>query len=165
MALPATRLLRSCFPNLTLLVLALVPSLAYAQTPKPKSSICVSMQTSAPNEVLKGNATMVSIIRNGEVVQQTELVWNILRCFYLPVGRYDVRLECDGAVTLVKRGVHVTPDGRTDVQGSPMLAGQGVKTVEYAVGGLSREEVAARLADLTAKLSAVTERVGKLEKR
>jgi hypothetical protein len=34
-----------------------------------------------------------------------------------------------------------------------MRAGTGVRTVEYAIGGLSREEIAARLAKLEAAMA------------
>jgi hypothetical protein len=51
------------------------------------------------------------------------------------------------------------------VWGKPIRAGQGVRTVEYATGGLSREEIAARLNELSAKVAALTEQVGKLEKK
>jgi hypothetical protein len=73
--------------------------------------------------------------------------------FVLPPGLYDIRLEGDGMRTLVKRGIHVKAGEETPVIGGPMVAGTGVKIVEYATGGLSREEMAARLAKLEAALA------------
>jgi hypothetical protein len=55
--------------------------------------------------------------------------------------------------TLVKRGIHVKEGERTDIIGGPMRVGAGVKIIEYAAGGLSREEIAARLAKLEAGLA------------
>jgi hypothetical protein len=57
----------------------------------------------------------------------------------------------------MKRGAMVTAGHTTDLIGGPMKAGKGAHVVEYAIGGLPREEVAARLARLEAA-------VDKLEK-
>lgn len=59
---------------------------------------------------------MISVLKDGTVVQQTEVeVSGLPPNFTVPVGVYDVRVEGDGMVTVVKRGVHVTPDGSTKV--------------------------------------------------
>lgn len=74
----------------------------------------------------------------------------------LPAGVLDVRVEGEGMVTEVKKGVPVFA-GRDESVTVVMRPGVGVHIVEFAVGGLSREEVATRLANLeteTAKLKA-----------
>ena len=68
----------------------------------------------------------------------------------LAEGHYDVRVEGDGLVTEVKRGVPVFA-GRDENVAVVVRPGEGLHTVEYAVGCLSREEVAARLASLEAE--------------
>ena len=91
---------------------------------------------------------MVSVINDGAVVKQREVHFNSSATFALPAGVYDVRLEGDAMQTLVKRGIHVNEGDVTHVVGGPMRAGTGVKTIEFATAGLSREEAAARLAKL-----------------
>ncbi|HLG13459.1 MAG TPA: hypothetical protein VJH03_02895 [Blastocatellia bacterium] len=96
---------------------------------------------------------MISVLRDGAVVKQQEVeVSGLPPNFTLPVGVYDVRVEGDAIVTVVKRGVHVTAKDSTKVI-APMRPGQGVRTIEYATGGLAREEVAARLAKLEAAVA------------
>jgi hypothetical protein len=96
---------------------------------------------------------MVSAIRGGEVVKQQETVLpGSQELSDLPPGLYDVRVEGQGAVTDVKRGVHVFAGQELDVS-FVMHAGTGARTVEYAAAGLSREEVAARLAKLEAAVA------------
>ena len=107
----------------------------------------------ASYQALKEIPVMVSVIQGGEVVKQKEVRFNSNATFSLAAGLYDVRLEADGAQTMVKRGIHVNEGQRTDIIGGPMRAGTGVKIIEYATGGLSREEVAARLAKLEAGLA------------
>lgn len=70
----------------------------------------------------------------------------------LAPGIWDVRFEGAGLVTEVKKGVHVFAgrDGHLELVARP---GTGVHIVEYAVAGLSREEVAARLAALEGSLA------------
>lgn len=68
----------------------------------------------------------------------------------LAAGVYDVRVEAEGVVTEVKKGVPVFA-GRDESVHIVVRPGQGVHIVEYAVAGLSREEVAARLASLEAE--------------
>lgn len=96
---------------------------------------------------------MISVLGDGAVVKQQEVeVSGLPPNFTLPVGVYDVRVEGAGIVTVVKRGVHVTAKASTKVI-APMRPGQGVRIVEYATGGLAREEVAARLAKLEAAVA------------
>ncbi len=87
------------------------------------------------------------------MVKQKEARINSNATFSLPAGLYDVRLEGDGMQTLVKRGIHIKEGERTEIIGGPMRVGTGVKIIEYAAGGLSREEIAARLAKLEAGLA------------
>jgi hypothetical protein len=101
---------------------------------------------------------MVSAIGGGKVVTQYEVLLVEspapagTTLDSLPPGQYDVRIEGDGLVTEVKRGVQVFPrrDGSLNAVVRP---GQGAHIVEYATGGLAREEVAARLAKLEAALA------------
>ena len=102
----------------------------------------------ASYQALKERPVMVSVIQNGEVVKQRELGFNSNVAFPLAAGLYDVRIEGDGMLTLVKRGIHVNQGERTNIIGGPMRVGTGVKIIEYATGGLSREEIAARLAKI-----------------
>jgi hypothetical protein len=115
-------------------------------------------------QALKDRAVMVSVIHDGAVLRQTETGLNSNVRFPLPVGLYDVRLEGDGMETLVKRGIHVTANETTQIVGGPMRAGTGVRIVEYAVGGLSREEVAARLQKLEASVGKLEAAVDELQK-
>ena len=104
-------------------------------------------------QALKEIPLMVSVIKDGDVVKQKETRINSNATFSLPAGLYDVRLEGDGMQTLVKRGIHIKEGERTEIIGGPMRVGTGVKIIEYAAGGLSREEIAARLAKLEAGLA------------
>ncbi|HSB10522.1 MAG TPA: hypothetical protein VLM38_13625 [Blastocatellia bacterium] len=104
-------------------------------------------------KALKEVPVMVSVIKDGAVLKQMEVHVNSGANFSLPAALYDVRLEGDGMQTLVKRGIHVNDGERTNIIGGPMRVGVGVKTVEYATGGLSREEIAARLAKLEAAVA------------
>jgi hypothetical protein len=67
-------------------------------------------------------------------------------------GVYDVRVEGEGLVTEVKRGVHAFAGQKTEVT-FQVRSGQGVRIVEYATGALPREEIAARLAKLEAQVA------------
>ena len=108
--------------------------------------------TAASAKGLRG-VVMISVLTDGAVVKQHEVeVSGLPPNFTLPVGVYDVRVEGDGMVTVVKRGVHVMAKDSTRVI-APMRPGQGVRIVEYATGGLAREEVAARLAKLEAAVA------------
>lgn len=121
-----------------------------AETGAPAGTLEVSVgPATGAEKALVDRSYMVSVIRDGQVVKQTEGFpkWNTL-----PVGLYDVRCEGEGMQTIVKRGIHVTPDGDTRVRVA-MRPGQGVRIIEYAVGGLAREEVAARLQRLEAAVA------------
>ena len=138
----------------TVLAFVLLLAMATASS-KPalaeRESTNLDVRTSvfdASYQALKEFTVMVSVINEGAVVKQREVHFNSSASFALPAGVYDVRMEGDGMQTLVKRGIHVNEGDITHVVGGPMRAGTGVKTIEFATGGLSREEVAARLAKL-----------------
>ena len=88
---------------------------------------------------------MISVIRAGQVTEQQETGLPAdKRTNQILPGVYDIRAEGDGMITEEKRGVHVFANRELDLI-FVMHAGKGVHIVEYATGGLSREEVAARL--------------------
>lgn len=109
----------------------------------------------------KGTYT-VSFIKDGKIAFQDEKAPNcpngdcqsitrnpfIAECS-LPAGSYDVRVEGEGAITIAKNSVAVIA-GQTRALVFDLHPGQGVKVIEYATGGLSREEVAARIKKLEA---------------
>jgi hypothetical protein len=68
------------------------------------------------------------------------------------VGTYDVRVEGDGIVTEVKRGVTLAGPKNMTLN-FVVRPGQGVHVVEYATGGLAREEVAQKIAALEAAVA------------
>lgn len=98
---------------------------------------------------------MVSVMKDGKVVKQSEVTINQNISFSLPAGQYDLRVEGERMQTLVKKGILVNEDDVTRVTGGPINAGAGVRIVEYATGGLSREEIAARIERLEAALAAL----------
>jgi len=118
---------------------------------------------SASYQALNETAFMVSVIKDGVIAQQQETENNSNVHFTLAPGTYDVRIEGDGAITLTKRGVMVTAGHVTSLVGGPMRAGKGVRIVEYATGGLAREEVAARLARLDAEVGSLDKEVDSLK--
>ena len=130
-----------------LAVLALFAVRAPAQNVQP-GRIINRFPGNEGNRPLQGHPIMVSANRDGQVVAQQETQFNVDRSLDgLQPGLYDVRAEGDGAVTEEKRGVHVFADRSVDLYFDLRL-GKGVHIVEYATGGLSREEVAARLGKL-----------------
>lgn len=78
----------------------------------------------------------------------------------LPLGMCDFRVECEGMLTEVKRGVQVFERDR--IVEMVLKPGEGVHIVELAVGGLAREEVAARLRALEEGLEKLKEKVNSL---
>ena len=79
-------------------------------------------------QALKQRPVMVSVIKEGAVVKQSETHLNSSVRFSLPAGIYDLRLEGDGMETLVKRGIHATPGETTSIIGGPMRVGTGLKS-------------------------------------
>ena len=69
-----------------------------------------------------------------------------------PLGQYDVRVEGEGFVTETKRGVQLASRQNLTLQ-FVLRPGEGAHVVEFAEGGLAREEVAARIVALEAELA------------
>jgi hypothetical protein len=110
---------------------------------------------SASYKPLEGLGVMVSVIKDGKVIKQMEVHLNSNAGFTLPPGTYDIRVEGEKMQTIVKRGILVNQGETTHVIGGPMRVGTGVRVIEYATGGLSREELAARLEKLEAAMAAL----------
>jgi hypothetical protein len=116
---------------------------------------------------LEGRPVMMSVIRAGKVVAQSEdrirrsMASNWLGAsenFSSDPGVYDVRIEGEGIITEVKRSVQLVRNLDTPVT-FVARPGKGVHIVEYATGGVTREEIAARLEKLEAEVA----RLQKLE--
>jgi hypothetical protein len=132
---------------------------ALGQATQPAGAIHVGL-TADKTEV--GRIIMVSLVADGNVIQQGEVSiyasvtdGMAARGFTnVPVGTYDVRLEGEGFVTEIKRGIRVFPDQATQALFTPRR-GAGIHIVEYATGSLPREEIAQRLAKIEASLAEV----------
>ncbi len=143
------------------LALAVQPAAAQQQTGR------LVMNVLAADNALQNRPVMVSAIVGGTIADQKEVLLDrapntagvVLQ--RVPAGTCDVRVEGDGIVTEVKRGVQIFA-GRDAELKAVVRPGQGVHTVEYATGGLSREEVAARLAGLEATTAAIRKTVDQL---
>lgn len=136
------------------------PASAAAKEKPPTGRISVTTRTD--EDKLRNRPVMISVLADGRVVQQEEVNLGHATSFsYLPVGTYDVRVEGDGCTTLVKRGIHVGPDGSTNMIGGPIEPGQGVKVVEYATAAMTREELADRLAKLEAMIARLEARLAR----
>jgi hypothetical protein len=110
--------------------------------------------------VARGTYT-VTFIKEGKIVFQDEkppycpdgdcrgVMRNSGYGYNLPVGTYDVRVEGEGAITVVKYGIAVTSAAGRQIL-FDLRSGQGVKIFEYAKGVLTREEMATRLKELEA---------------
>ena len=124
------------------------------------SRFAITMK-STPN--LKDHPVMLSVIGNGSVVNQTEVfladnqTWAAVED--LPPGTYDVRVAGEGVVTEVKRGVQLFVGKGQSELAFVLRAGTGIHTVEYATGGLAREEVAARLHKLDTEVAELQKKV------
>ncbi len=129
--------------------------LATAQ-PEPPGRLNVAVSNT--DNTLKGKPVMISALRDGKVINQYEAVFDYgaARTILdkLPAGVYDVRVEGEGLSTDIKRGVQVFA-GRDGVLQFVARPGKGVHIVEYATGGLSREEIAARIEKLEATMAQV----------
>jgi hypothetical protein len=104
---------------------------------------------------------MISVIQDGAIVTQTEVWVGNDEGIWLDPGVYDVRLEGEGVVTLVKRGVTITAVQQRLI-GGPLRPGEGLHIVEYATGGFTREELAERLMRLEAAMTRVQEALEEL---
>jgi hypothetical protein len=157
MRLTASRWLvfRFCLVTLVVVVLCAGSESALGQEERPGR---LNVAVKVTDDSLKGRPVMVSAIGGGKVITQYEVLLVEASGFAhkildsLPPGQYDVRVEGDGVVTEVKRGVQVFP-GRDGSLIAVVRPGQGAHVVEYATGGLAREEVAARIAKLEAAVA------------
>ena len=116
----------------------------------------------APSTVDKNldhKPVMISIIQEGKIVDQKEMAIGSFNTFTLPAGLYDVRAEGDGLLTLMKKGVTINEDKANEVR-FPITAGTGARVVEFATGGLTREEIATRLNNLEANVAAIKAKIG-----
>lgn len=105
----------------------------------------ISAHFTASASTLEGHPALITVLKGDAVIAQGETTLRGEHALNrLAPGTYDVRVESDGAATEVKRGVHVIAGQTLQLQFA-LHPGQGVHIVEYATGGLSREEVAARL--------------------
>jgi hypothetical protein len=119
---------------------------------------------------------LVSLIRDGQVLYQVETLsggypmdggaaeipsppksWEVLP------GQYEVRVEGEGLQTVVKRFQVVAGEQKHDVY-MDIQPGEGVRIIEYATGGLSREETAGRIRKLEASVADLQKRIAELEK-
>ena len=130
--------------------MALSLGMAPAAYTQEVGRISVSLRAPAALEEVP---KLVSVIQDGVVVRQQETLRG-RGLDGLPPGLYDVRAEGAGMITEVKRGVHVFGGQNLELIFA-LQAGQGVHIVEYATGGLSREEIAARLARLDSAVAAL----------
>ncbi len=123
----------------------------------------------APDKSFNNHPYTASAICDGRVVFQQDGSLTAppnkqgVRLDQLPVGLCDVRVESEGLVTEVKRGVQVYDRDRT-VE-IVLRAGEGLHVVELAEGGLAREEVAARLRALEGSVGKLESEVKSLSSR
>lgn len=112
----------------------------------------------ASDDQLAGMPAMATFLRDGEIVFQGETV--LVRgpntvsvgAQSQPFGQYDVRVEGEGFVTETKRGVQLASRQNLTLQ-FILRPGEGAHVVEFAEGGLAREEVARRLGALEAEIA------------
>jgi len=114
------------------------------------------------NPNLKDHPVMMSALANGAIMSQKEILLkdgeNWATVDDIPPGTYDVRIEGEGVLTEVKRGVQLFPAKQSDLA-FLLRPGTGIHIVEYAIGGLAREEVAARLQRLDAAVADLQKKV------
>lgn len=144
---------------LTLAVAGFFATLTSSAASEETGTIYSTMDTNAKE--LKGVPAMISVLQNGNLIDQVEITLPGAKNFTQPAGLYDVRVEAEGALTEVKRGVHVFT-GHQLTLAFVLKAGKGLHTVEYAMGGLAREEVAARLNKLDTEVADLQAQMQKL---
>lgn len=153
--MPASNRVRASSATLALAVL-LSGLTAVPGRAQDKATIYASVQVS--DNGLAGRPVMVSFIQEGAIFFQEETTTtespNVVSVGSQdsPAGVYDVRVEGDGIVTEVKRGVTLAGPKNMTLQ-FVVRPGQGVHVVEYATGGLAREEVAQKIAALEAAVA------------
>lgn len=115
----------------------------------------VRVRVSIADDSLRGIPVLVTLLAGGGVISQSEVLHGKTANLKGPVGLVDLRTEGAGMLTEVKQGVHAV----NPTQQAPgtfefvMHAGVGARIVEYAEGGLAREEVAHRLRELEAHVA------------
>ncbi|MGH7588306.1 MAG: hypothetical protein ACRELU_06925 [Gemmatimonadota bacterium] len=138
---------------LGILIASISPASVRAQD---KATIYASVEVS--DNALAGRPVMVSFIQDGAIFFQEETTTtespNVVSVGSQdsPAGVYDVRVEGDGIVTEMKRGVTLAGPKNMTLN-FVVRPGQGVHVVEYATGGLAREEVAQKIAALEAAVA------------
>jgi len=123
----------------------------------------IKVNTRGGDAAIAKKPVMISIVRDGKIVDQNEIALGDIKTnIYVEPGVYEVRLEGEGMKTLVKRGIRVFNGKSTDVL-APMSAGKGARVIEYAEGGMAREEVASRLLKLESSVAALKVKVNRAE--
>lgn len=146
--------------NFTLLTVVFGLIIASSRQAQPNASAHGLLETGTirvspinPDKALHSQSVMVSVIKDGAIVDQREVEFGVSPNFTdLAPGMYDVRFEGEGMVTLMKRGVRVIGD-KTNQLNASMQSGKGARVVEFAIGGLPREEVAERLMKLETQVA------------
>jgi hypothetical protein len=134
-------------------LLSSLPALIHAQE---TASIYAVLRVS--DNQLAEMPAMVTFLRDGVIVFQGETVLTrspntvSVGAQSQPLGQYDVRVEGEGFVTETKRGVQLASSQNLTLQ-FVLRPGEGAHVVEFAEGGLAREEVAARIAALEAEVA------------
>ncbi|MCI0390426.1 MAG: hypothetical protein MOB07_16875 [Acidobacteria bacterium] len=147
-----------CLPVMLAVAAASQNSRRALAQPEPPGRLNVAL--TATDYALKGRPVMISAINDGKIINQYEVLFidmggravtsTILD--RLPPGACDVRVEGEGIITEVKRGAQVY-SGRDGYLQFVIRPGKGAHMVEYATGGLSREETAARIEKLEAAVA------------
>jgi hypothetical protein len=152
--MPASRRIRLVLVSVSAAgILTGLPAPAHAQ-----ETATIYALLHASDEQRAGMPAMVTFLRDGEVVFQGETV--LVRgpntasvgAQSQPMGQYDVRVEGEGFVTETKRGVQLASTQNLSLQ-FVLRPGEGAHVVEFAPGGLAREEVAQRLMALEAEIA------------
>jgi hypothetical protein len=127
----------------------LASALLLAATSKQEPNGTITSRFQAPDNLWR-HPIMVAAIRDGAVVYQEETLLpndNHLSGDMIRPGLYDVRVEGEGIVTEIKRGVRLYPGRELNLYFT-IRPGAGLHTVEYTTTALSREEIALRLSRL-----------------
>jgi hypothetical protein len=104
---------------------------------RPTGTIWVGVAAADGQEALAKRPALVTLLRDGVPLLQDEGgigqgVGSEVVFRPLDPGVYDIRVEADGARTMVKRGILVSPDHVTVVR-FQAEAGEGVKVVTYSL--------------------------------
>ena len=147
------RRVRFALASMSALGLLSGPALVHAQ-----ETATIYAVLHASDDQLAGMPAMVTFLRDGAIVFQGETVLTrspntvSVGAQSQPFGQYDVRVEGEGFVTETKRGVQLASRQNLTLQ-FVLRPGEGAHVVEFAEGGLAREEVAARIAALEAEVA------------